>query len=199
MKTSNALIRTTLKLVASLAIAASSQLTFASPVPATLDDFSDAQKSSQGIDRLFLDDTTAGGQTTTSHAVANGILSAKGDIAPPRGQPGWASAIFLLDPQGTPADASSFEGIRLLVRINKGNLSISANSSEVTNFDYHAATLTRQRDGEFHEVKIPFSTMKRTWSEQTPLNPETIVSLSVVAFDMQKGSFDFEVDEIGFY
>lgn len=199
MNTSNTLLRSTLKLVASFALTASAQLSFAGPVPATLDDFSDSQKSSQGIDRLYLDDTTAGGQTTASHAIADGILSAQGDIAPPRGQPGWASAIFLLDPQGRPTDASAYEGIRLVIRINKGHLSVSANSSEVTNFDYHAATLTRQRDGGFHEVKIPFSTMKRAWSEQTSLDLRTIASLSIVAFDMQKGSFDYEVDEIGFY
>ena len=128
-----------------------------------------------------------------------GVLSAKGEIVPPRGQPGWASAVLLLDPQGLPQDASAFEGIRLLVRVNKGNLSVSANSSEITNFDFHAALVTRQSDDEFHEVKIPFSQMKRAWSEQTPLNTKTLTSLSLVAFGMQKGNFDFEIDEISFY
>ncbi len=82
---------------------------------------------------------------------------AKGDIIPARGQPGWASTVLLLDPQGLPQDASAYDGIVLRVRLNKGNLSISANSSEITNFDYHAAPLICPSDGEFHEVKIPFS------------------------------------------
>ena len=118
---------------------------------------------------------------------------------PARGQPGWASTVLLLDPQGLPQDASAFKGIRLLVRVNKGNLSISANSSKITNFDYHAAPIIRQSDGEFHEVKIPFDKMKRAWSEQTPLNPKTLTGLSLVAVDLQKGSFDFEISELSFY
>jgi hypothetical protein len=165
----------------------------------TIDDFSDPDTTSLGIARLFVDDTSAGGQTSTKHSVDGGVLRATGEILPPRGQPGWASAVLLLDPQALPQDASAYEGVRLLVRVNRGNLSVSANSSEITNFDYHAATVTRQPGGEFHEVRIPFSQMKRAWSEQTPLNTRTLTSLSLVAFDIQKGVFDFEIDEISFY
>ena len=171
----------------------------AATLDSTVDDFSDPDINSLGIVRQFVDDTAAGGQTTTQHSVNGGILSASGEILPPRGQPGWASALLLLDPQGLPRDASAYEGIRLLVRVNKGNLSISANSSEITNFDFHAAQVTRQSDNQFHEVRIPFSQMKRAWSEQTPLNTKTLTSLSLVAFDIQKGTFDFEIDEISFY
>ena len=69
----------------------------------------------------------------------------------------------------------------------------------MTNFDFHAAPVVRQSGGDFHEVKIPFASMKRAWSEQTPLDPSTLASISLVAFDMQSGSFDFEIDEVGFY
>ncbi|MEX0320917.1 MAG: CIA30 family protein [Puniceicoccaceae bacterium] len=172
---------------------------FAADLGPTVDDFSDPVKNSLGIDRQFLDDTTAGGQTKVQHSVKDGVLAAKGDITPPRGQPGWASTILLLDPMGLPQDASEYEGIRLLIRINKGNLAVSANSSEITNYDYHAAPLVRQADGEFHEVKIPFKSMKRAWSEQVPLNTKTLSSISLVAVDLQKGSFDFEVAEVSFY
>jgi hypothetical protein len=164
-----------------------------------IDDFSDPNMNSLGIARLFVDDTSAGGQTRTQHSVDGGVLFAKGEILPPRGQPGWASTVLLLDPQGLAKDASAFEGIRLLVRVNKGNLSVSANSSEITNFDFHAAQVTPRSDGKFHEVRIPFSEMKRAWSEQTPLNTKTLTGLSLVAFDIQKGDFDFEIDEISFY
>lgn len=165
----------------------------------TVDDFSDPNQNSLGIDRQFVDDTAAGGQTKTQHRIKGGVLSVKGDIQPPRGQPGWASTVLLLDPQGLPRDASAYKGIRLLVRVNKGNLSVSANSSEITNFDFHAAPITRQSDGEFHEVKIPFVKMKRAWSEQTKLNTKNLTGLSLVAVDLQKGSFDFEISEVGFY
>ena len=101
--------------------------------------------------------------------------------------------------QSAAVDVSAFEGIRLVIRINRGMLSVSANSTEITNFDFHAAPVFVKADGKFHEVKIPFRAMKRAWSEQTVLDTETIASLSIVAFDMQQGAYDFDVDEIGFY
>lgn len=165
----------------------------------SLDDFSDPKQNSLGIDRVFADDSAVGGKTTTNYSIAEGVLHAQGDIAPPRGQPGWASAIVLLQSEGLPQDLSQYQGIQIRIRIQKGNISISANSSEVTNFDYHAAPITRYADGEFHEIQIPFSSMKRAWSEQTALNTKTISGLSLVAFDLQAGSFDYEVDEISFY
>lgn len=164
-----------------------------------IDDFSDPNMNNFGIARMYVDDKSAGGQTSTQYSVDEGVLSARGQILPPRGQPGWASAVLLLDPQGLAKDASAYEGIRLLVRVNKGRLSVSANSSEITNFDYHAAQITPQSDGRFHEIRIPFSEMRRAWSEQTPLNTKTLTSLSLVAFDVQIGDFDFEIDEISFY
>jgi hypothetical protein len=164
-----------------------------------IDDFADEQNNSLGLPRLFMDDTSTGGGTTTVQSVSEGVLYVQGEIVPPRGQPGWASSIFLLNAQGLPQDVSTFEGIRLLIKVNEGNISISANSADVTNYDYHAAAVTTKADGEFHEVKIPFASMKRAWSEQTPLNTETIASLSIVAFGLQKTVFEFEVDEVSFY
>ena len=123
----------------------------------------------------------------------------KGQISPPRGQPGWASVVLLLDPEGLPQDASAYKGIRLLARVNKGSLAISANSAEITNYDFHAAPVTHPAGGGFHEVKIPFDQMKRAWSEPTTLNARTLASLSLVAISLQKDSFDFEIDEVGFY
>ena len=164
-----------------------------------VDDFSNAEVSNAGVARQFLSDSMAGGNTSMTPEVSDGVLSVSGEIAPPRGQPGWASSVLILDPQGLPQDASEFEGVRLRIRINKGMLSVSANSTEVTNFDYHAAPIRATADGEFHEIKVPFESMKRTWSEQTKLNTKTIQSLSIVAFDVQNGVYDFELDEVGFY
>jgi len=164
-----------------------------------VDDFSDPENNSLGIPRQYMNDTVSGGGTSTEQSVSDGVLSVTGEIVPPRGQPGWSSAILILDPQGMPQDASAFEGIRLLVKVNKGNISVSANSTDVQNFDYHAAPVLAKSDGKFHEVKIPFASMKRAWSEQTPLNTKAISGLSIVAFGMQKGSYDFQLDEVGFY
>ena len=166
---------------------------------AKIDDFSDATNNSLGIARQFLNDTVAGGNTTTEINVVEGVIRLKGEIVPPRGQPGWASSVFPLDTQGQPLDASEFNGVRLLVKVNEGNISISANSIEVTNFDYHAAQVLVAADGQFHEIKIPFNSMKRAWSEQTPLNTKTISGLSIVAFALQKANFDFQIDEVSFY
>ena len=167
--------------------------------PLVIDDFSDPVKNSLKIERQFIDDTSGGGQTRTQHKIENGILSAKGEIIPLRGQPGWASIVLLLDSNGLPQDYSAYQGISMLVRVNQGNLSVSANSSEIDNFDYHATSVTQPADGEFHEVKIPFNQMKRAWSAQTTLNTKTLTGLSLVAFGMQAGSFDFEFDEVSFY
>jgi len=164
-----------------------------------LDDFSDAQNNSLGIQRQFVDDTSVGGNTTTETRVTDGVLNVRGEISPARGQPGWSSSVQLLDPQGLPRDLSGFDGVRLRMKITAGMVSVSANSTEVTNFDYHAAMVVVKTDGAFHEVKIPFESMKRAWSEQTPLNTSSIASLSIVAFGVQKGAYDFELDEVGFY
>lgn len=176
-----------------------SSASFGSSLSQVIDDFSDAANNNLGIPRQFLNDTLAGGSTTTAQEVAQGIITAKGEIIPPRGQPGWASIVLPLDPHSLPRDASAFSGIRLLIQINTGSMSISANSTEITNFDYHAAPIVVTTDGKFHEVKIPFTAMKRTWSEQTPLNTKTINSLSIVAFGLQQSSFDFAIDEVSFY
>lgn len=177
----------------------SSCMSFASSLAPTIDNFSDATNNTLGFPRYFLNDSIAGGTTKTEQEVTKGFLSTKGEIVPPRGQPGWASIALPIEAQGIPKDASAFDGIRLLVRVNSGNLSVSANSTEITNFDYHAAPVSVPADGKFHEVKIPFTSMKRTWSEQTPLNTKTLNSISITAYGLEKNRFDFALDEVGFY
>lgn len=167
--------------------------------PALLDNFENPAASNVGTARMFIDDTSAGGKTETSYEIQDGKLVASGTITPPRGQPGWASMALLLNPDGSPADLSDYQGVALKIRVDKGNLSVSANSTEVTNFDYHAAPIARDGSKEFRDVRIDFSDMKRAWSAQTKLNLETIVSISVVAFDIQPGPFAFEIEEIRFY
>jgi len=146
-----------------------------------------------------MNDTMVGGGTQTKVGIESGVLHLSGEIVPPRGQPGWASTVLLLDGEGKPIDASEYTGIRMLVKINSGSLSMSANSTEVANFDYHSSVVMAPSDGKFHEVKIPFDSLKRSWSEQTNLNTQTINSLSIVAFSMQKATFDYEIDEVSFY
>jgi hypothetical protein len=184
-------------LLAGLLVAAGNG--FAEAVSPLVDDFGHAEYNSLGNARLFINDSSSGGGTSTKQSVANGILSVSGGIRPPRGQPGWASTVLLLDPEGRPRDVSAYQGVRLLVRLNTGALSVSANSTDVTNYDYHAAPISVTADGTFHEVKIPFGSMKRAWSEQTPLNTTTIASLSIVAYAMQPGDVDFQLDEVAFY
>lgn len=191
--------RMTLCAVVAIASFAGAQAALAGPASPAIDDFSDAESNSLGLPRLVFTDASAGGQTTFDHEVRDGVLFARGEIVPPRGQPGWASMALPLNAEGKAVDASGFEGIRLRIRIKAGNVSVSANSLEVTNFDYHAAAATRSADGGFSELRIPFSGMKRAWSEQTPLDPATLGSISIVAFDLQRGEFDVEIDEVSFY
>lgn len=171
----------------------------ASGTGTSVDDFNDAAVNSLGFPRFFVTDSSVGGTTSMAHTVENGVFAARGTITPPRGQPGWASTALILEEEGQAMDASAYEGIRLRIRIRAGNLNVSANSTEVTNFDFHAAPVKRRSGEDFHEVRIPFSSMKRAWSEQTPLNPATLASISLVAYALKPGEFDFEVDEVGFY
>ena len=171
---------------------------FGNSIPEVVDDFSDEALNSLGHPRMILDDTTAGGKSHSTQTVKDGILTLTGDLVPPRGQPGWVSMIFLLTSDGSPADISQYEGVRLKIHVPYGMVSLSVNSTDVVNFDYHAA-LIQAGGKEITEVKIPFSSMRRAWSEQTKLNTTSVASVSLVAVGMQPGSFTYEVDEIGFY
>jgi len=199
MKLSNKTVLNLGRLFSIATLLAFSSSSFSGELSSVVDDFSNAKSNNLGIPRQFIDDKIAGGKTHTEIDVSGGKLHIKGEIVPPRGQPGWASSVLLLDAEGMAQDASKFEGVRLLIKVDNGSISVSANSIEVTNFDYHAAMVAVQSDGKFHEVKIPFTSMKRAWSEQTELNAATINGLSIVAFGMQKTSFNYEIDEVGFY
>ena len=172
---------------------------YANELPEMVDNFSHQSENSLGVQRQFMNDTVAGGSSESEVTVQGGKIHLTGNLIPPRGQPAWASSILLLDAQGKPMDASGYQGIRLKVKINQGLMSVSANSAKVENFDYHAAPVLLKADGEFHEVKLPFASMKRAWSEQTTLDASTLNSLSIVAFAMQQSAYDFVIDEIGFY
>lgn len=199
MKTVKNAIFNSAKTLALTSLLILSNSAVASNPNSVIDDFSNEHKTNAGIERVLINDTSAGGQTTSNLAVSSGVVQLKGEITPPRGQPGWSSLVLPFSATGEIQDASQFSGIRLLVKINHGNISISANSSQVTNFDYHAAPIVVSQYGKFHEIKVPFDSMKRAWSEQTKLNTQTLNSLSIVAYGMQKTSYDFEIDEVSFY
>lgn len=165
----------------------------------SIDSFDHQKNSNLGIPRQFISDQMAGGKTTMEAKVATGVMTIKGKIIPPRGQPGWASTVLLLDPKGLPMDATPYTGVKLRIKLESGSLSLSANSVEIENFDYHAAPISIIADGQFHDINIPFKSMVRSWSEQTPLNKKSINSLSIVSFAMQQANFNFTLDEVGFY
>ena len=188
-----------ISLLSLFALIMSSPNTMAEQSIAIVDDFNHLTSNTLGVPRQHLDDTVAGGRTSSKIEVAEGQMHVWGEIVPPRGQPGWRSSVLLLDPIGKAKDLSQYTGVKIRIKITKGTLSLSANSLEISNFDYHAAMIPIMPDGKFHEVHLPFSDMKRTWSEQTKLNLKSVNSLSLVAFAMQPAPFDFVVDRISFY
>lgn len=165
----------------------------------TVDNFTQANANNLGLARQYLDDTMAGGKTQFNPRVEQQRLKLSGDIVPPRGQPGWASAVLPLANLGTAFDASQYTGIKLRVKINSGQFSVSANSLDVTNFDYHAAPVAVAYDGEFHDVVIPFESLKRAWSAQTTLNTRSLNSISIVAYGLQPTTFEAEIAQVSFY
>jgi len=186
----------TLFLAAGLAVLSASAV-LAAP-SALIDDFSVADHTTGGAGRLVIDDKGAGSQSHATQRCEKGILRVEGELVPGRGAPAFISVPLVLSPEGKPQDVSAFAGVRLRVKLVQGPLSLQVSSADIQNFDYHTATIVGKR-GEFVEVRVPFTDLKRAWSEQTALNPKNITSVNLVAFAMAKTPFAFEVDEIGFY
>ncbi len=171
----------------------------AAPKPLLLDDYSDAKLNKNGVERLLIDDKTAGSSSTATQRCTNGVLLVTGNLVPGRGVPAFISHVSLLTADGKPTDLSGYTGVRLRVKVTKGILCVQTSSSVITNFDFHTGTPITGRGGEFQEVRVAFKDMKRAWSEQTPLDVKTITSVNLVSFGMIKDAFAYEVDEIGFY
>lgn len=188
-----------LKSIALVAVLTLSGAAWGDALPTVVDTFDQSENNSLGLKRQLMTDSLAGGGSIAQQSVAKGIITVEGKIAPARGQLGWVSLVLPLDAQGAPQDGKAYTGVLLKVKVNTGNLSVSVNSSEVQNYDYHAAPVTVTNDGEFHQVKVPFDSLKRAWSEQTPLNAGTINGISVVAYAMQPENFSFSLDQIRFY
>lgn len=171
----------------------------AGTTPALLDDFSDAKVNKHGCARLLIDDKGAGSQSHATQKSENGVLIVQGELVPGRGVPAFISLVSLLTPDGKPQDLSAYEGVRLRVKATKGILTVQVGSTEIQNFDYHTSAPVAGKRGDFSEVRIPFKSLKRGWSEQTVLNLKSITSINLVSFGLAKDAFAYELDEIGFY
>ena len=170
----------------------------AAGVPALLDNFSDAHRNADGAARILVTDKDAGGSSHATQTCANGVLTVQGELQPGRGMPGFVSLVSLLSPDGKPQDLSGYQGVKLRVKVRQGMLSMQVASSEIKNFDYHTSAPIARSD-DFQEVRIPFTALKRAWSEPVPLNLKTATCVILVAAGMTKASFAYEVEEIGFY
>jgi hypothetical protein len=171
----------------------------AETTPLLLDDYSDAKNNKNGIPRLLIDDKAAGSRSQATQKCENGVLTVQGELVPGRGVPAFISEVSLLNADGKPKDLSAYRGVRVRVKVTKGILVVQAGSSEIQNFDFHASAPITGKRGEFQEVRIPFKEMKRAWSEPIPLNPKSITSINLVSYGVAKDSFEYAVDEIGFY
>ncbi|HUG11623.1 MAG TPA: CIA30 family protein [Opitutaceae bacterium] len=167
--------------------------------PTLIDDFSNAEQTTAGAARPIITDKDIGGQSQATANCADGIFAVTGTLAPGRGMPAFVSVPLLLSTDAQPQDVSGREGVRLRVKIERGALSVQVSSTEIDNFDYHTSAPIVRKPGAFQEIRIPFSAMKRAWSEQVPLNLKTITSVNLVVAGMAPGAFAYEVDEIGFY
>jgi hypothetical protein len=167
--------------------------------PALIDDFSDAEHTTAGAVRPVITDKDIGGQSQATAKCVDGIFAVDGKLVPGRGMPAFISVPLLLAPDAQSRDLTGSNGVRLLVKVTKGLLSVQVSSAEITNFDFHTSAPIARKPGDFQEVRIPFAAMKRAWSEQTPLDLKAITSVNLVASGMAPGEFAYEVDEIGFY
>jgi hypothetical protein len=196
MKTNSSYLNRT-RLLLVMAISIMAPVSGIAEIADNLDDFSHETLTSLNTTRMVINDAELGGKSTAELTTSGGILRVEGKIVPGRGMPGFVSMVLVLSENGEPQDLGAYDGLRLRVRVSQGSLQVLAASSEIQNFDYHATAISRSK--EFREIKIPFADLKRVWSEQTPLDLSTIVSINLVASGMQPGSFTYEVDEVGFY
>lgn len=164
-----------------------------------LDDYSDSKQNKNGVERLLIDDQTAGSKSQVTQKCENGVLSVKGELVPGRGVPAFISLVSPLAPEGKPKDLSGHTGVRLKVKGIKGILCVQVGSTGITNYDYHTSAPIPGKGDTFQEVRIPFKDLKRAWSEQTTLELKSVTSINLVSFGMVRGDFAYEVDEIGFY
>lgn len=167
------------------------------PAPGLVDDFSSA--TMHGAPRLVITDKDLGSQSHAELACADGVLTVRGELVPGRGLPAFISVPLVLAADLRAEDVSAYAGVRLRVKVRQGLLTVQVASAAITNFDYHTSAPVAAASDAFQEVRIPFKSLKRAWSEQTPLDLTTITSVNLVAFGMAKGDFAYEVDEIGFY
>lgn len=183
-----------------VALFASASSAAASPpaAGALLDDFSNELESVGGARRVLVDDRELGGRSQAVQSCQDGRLKVEGTLVPGRGMPGFLSLVVFTALDGQPRDLCAFEGICVRVKVIRGTLSVQAGSSAIDNFDYHSSAITA-RVGEFQDVRIPFASMKRAWSEQTALDLRTITSINIVAFAMARSDFAYELDEVTFY
>lgn len=179
------------------ALAAFSPILGRAATPGLVDDFSDARRG--GIERFLVTDKDLGSASHGTLRCTDGVIVVQGELVPGRGVPAFVSMPLLLNANAAPKDVSAYEGVRLRLKVTKGLVIVQVASAEVTNFDFHASGPVATKAGAFQEVRIPFKDLKRTWSEQTPLNLKTITSVNLVAFGLAREPFAYEVDEIGFY
>lgn len=184
-------------IIVALALSALHPASASASAPALVDDFSEAKR--HGMDRLLFNDKDLGSQSQGKQTCANGVLAVEGELVPGRGVPAFISVPLVLAADMKPQDASAYEGVRLRVKVTRGVLSVQVGSSAIQNFDYHTSGPVTAKRGEFQEVRIRFSDMKRGWSEQVPLDLKTVTSVNLVSFGTVKGPFSYEVDEVGFY
>jgi len=147
----------------------------------------------------MFDDKALGGHSHGTQQCAAGILSVAGELAPNRGSPAFITVPLLLSTDGTAQDLSAYQGVRVKLKVTKGNIYVQVGSSAITNFDYHTSEVIGRSPEGFREIRIPFTAMKRAWSEQVPLDRKTVTSVNLVAVGMAKDQFAYEVDEVGLY
>lgn len=179
-----------MRLVSSIAVAAA---------PQVLDDYSDPQRSKTGVERVFVTDAGVGGSSKAVPVCTNGVLAVKGELSPGRGMPAFVSQVCLLAAGGMPKDLSAYQGLRVRLRGVQGVLAVQVATTDVKNFDYHTSSPLAVKPGGFQDISIPFKDLKRAWSEPTALNLKSVTSINLVSFGTARGSFAYEIDELGLY
>ena len=148
---------------------------------------------------MDMTDKVRGGASTFSLVEREKTGHFSGKLSPTSNNPyAWAGSTMALASGNTPQDLSAFKGVKVKVKVEKGDVYISLPISDVKNYDFHMFTLKAEVG--WQEVEIPFTSFQQYFlNPKIELTGKNIIGITLGASGMQAGEFSFEIEYIDLY
>ncbi len=163
-----------------------------------VDDFSrPGLASSIGQDWSVDTDGAWGGSSTATATRSKGTMRVHGALKPAAGRPAMAGISLRFNAEGGPVDISAFAGVRLRIKVTKGQPVLKLMSHHVTNYDYHAYALSAS--DAYQQIDIPFAKFGQLWSQPIEWTGTDVTGIAIWAGGIAAADYDFTIDSIEFY